>query len=80
MFGLGLGVFGLASLACGLAPRGGWLVAARGLQGLGAALATPAALALLTEAHPDGPARARALAWWTAAAAGGGAAAGCSAG
>ena len=73
MFGLGLGGFGLASLACGLAPLGGWLIAARGLQGLGAALATPAALALLTGAHPDGQARGRALAWWTAAAAGGGA-------
>jgi MFS family permease len=72
MFGLGLGGFGLASLACGLAPDGVWLVAARGLQGLGAALATPAALALLTGATAVGSERDRALAWWTAAAAGGG--------
>lgn len=74
VFGLGLGGFGLASLACGLAPGGALLVAARGLQGLGAALATPAALALLTGATAAGRARDRALAWWTAAAAGGGAA------
>ena len=39
----------------------------------GAALVSPAALALVTAARPDGPARARALGWWTAAAAGGGA-------
>ena len=74
MFAVGLAVFGAASLACGLAPGGGLLIAARAVQGVGAALVTPAALALLNGAHPDGPARARALAWWTAAAAGGGAA------
>jgi EmrB/QacA subfamily drug resistance transporter len=74
MFAIGLAVFGTASLVCGLAPGGALLIAARIAQGLGAAMVTPAALALLTGAHPDGPARARALAWWTAAAAGGGAA------
>jgi MFS family permease len=74
MFAIGLAVFGAASLVCGLAPGGALLIAARIAQGLGAAMVTPAALALLTGAHPDGPARARALAWWTAAAAGGGAA------
>jgi MFS family permease len=74
MFGFGLTGFGLASLACGLAPGGAWLVVARGLQGLGAALATPAALALLIGATGAGRERDRALAWWTAAAAGGGAA------
>ena len=73
MFAAGLGLFGLASLACGLAPAGGWLFAARGVQGLGAALVTPAALAMLNDAWPDGRARSRALAWWTATAAGGGA-------
>src|SRR4051812_39904447 len=74
MFAVGLASFGAASLVCGLAPGGALLVAARVAQGLGAAMVTPAALALLTGAHPNGPARARALAWWTAAAAGGGAA------
>ena len=43
------------------------------MQGIGAALVSPAALALVTAARPNGPARARAFGWWTAAAAGGGA-------
>ena len=72
-FVAGLTVFGLASLMCGAAPAGAVLLAGRALQGLGAALAAPAALALLTDAWPEGRGRARALGWWTAAAAGGGA-------
>src|SRR5689334_8419856 len=73
IFGAGVGLFALASLGCALAPAGGWLLAGRATQGLGAALVSPAALALLTTARPRGPARTRALGWWTAAAAGGGA-------
>ncbi len=73
-FQAGLGLFAAASLACGLAPDLPVLITARTCQGAGAALLAPAALALLTELHPDGVARRRALAWWTAAAAGGGAA------
>jgi EmrB/QacA subfamily drug resistance transporter len=69
----GLVLFAVASLACGLAPSGAWLLGGRVVQGLGAALVSPAALALITAARPVGPARARALGWWTAAAAGGGA-------
>ena len=72
-FAAGLALFGLASLACGIAPSGGALLAARAVQGIGAAVVAPAALALLTTARPEGPARTRALGWWTAAAAGGGA-------
>jgi MFS family permease len=72
-FAAGLVLFAVASLASGLAPTGAALLAGRALQGLGAALVAPAALALLTTARPAGHARARALAWWTAAAAGGGA-------
>jgi MFS family permease len=72
-FTAGLALFALASLACGGAPGGGSLLAARAVQGLAAALVAPAALALLTTARPEGPARARALGLWTAAAAGGGA-------
>jgi MFS family permease len=72
-FVAGLATFAVASAACGLAPTGAALLAARALQGLGAALVSPAALALVTDAKPNGPARARALGWWTAAAAGGGA-------
>src|SRR5215207_3222739 len=73
VFVAGLTLFAGASVACGLAPAGAVLLAGRALQGLGAALIAPSALALLTEARPEGAARARALAWWTAAAAGGGA-------
>ena len=73
LFCLGLALFALTSLACGLAPSGAALLAARAVQGVAAALVSPAALALVTAARPDGPARARALGWWTAAAAGGGA-------
>ena len=66
IFILGMGVFGAASLACGLAPGGDVLIAARALQGLGAALLSPAALALLLRRFPEGPARTRALATWGA--------------
>ena len=69
----GLAVFTAASLVCGVAPSGAVLLAGRAAQGIGAALVSPAALALITAARPEGPARARALGWWTAAAAGGGA-------
>jgi MFS family permease len=72
-FATGMALFGLASLACGLAPTTSVLLAARAGQGLAAAVVSPAALALLLAARPQGPDRARALGWWTAAAAGGGA-------
>src|SRR3954467_6274934 len=68
-FTAGLVVFALASLGCGLAPAGAALLAGRTVQGLGAAMVAPSALALLTTARPGG----RALGWWPAAAAGGGA-------
>ena len=72
-FRAGLALFAAASLACALAPTAAALIAARAVQGAGAALVAPAALALLVATEPDGPARTRALAVWTAAAAGGGA-------
>jgi EmrB/QacA subfamily drug resistance transporter len=72
-FAAGLTLFTLASLGCGLAPTGAALLAARAVQGLGAALIAPSALALLTTACPEGRARTQAVGWWTAAAAGGGA-------
>jgi len=72
-FVTGLLLFAAASLGCGLAPSGAALLGARAVQGVGAAVVSPAALALVTAARPRGPARARALGWWTAAAAGGGA-------
>src|SRR4051812_8557921 len=47
-------LIGAASLACGLAPGPGALFVARAVQGLGAALVSPAALALVTAARPEG--------------------------
>ena len=73
LFVAGIAVFTLGSLACGLAGSAGALVAARALQGAGAALATPAALALVTTTFPEGRERTRALGIWTAAAPVGGA-------
>ncbi|MFF4817790.1 MFS transporter [Kitasatospora sp. NPDC001309] len=70
---LGLAVFGLCSLAGGLAQHPWQLVAARAGQGVGAAAAAPAALAMLTTAFPEGPRRVRALGVWSAANAAGGA-------
>jgi MFS family permease len=72
-FRLGLLLFATASLACALAPTAAALIAARAVQGAGAALVAPSALALLVATEPAGAARSRALAIWTAAAAGGGA-------
>jgi MFS family permease len=72
-FRSGLLVFAAASLACALAPTAAALIAARAVQGAGAALVAPSALALLVSTEPEGAARSRALAIWTAAAAGGGA-------
>jgi MFS family permease len=70
VFVLGMGIFTAASLACGLAPSAGTLVVARAVQGLGAALTAPAALALLVDAFPGDR---RAVAVWTGVAAVGGA-------
>ena len=73
MFLIGLGLFTAASAGCALAWSPAALVAARVLQGAGAALLSPAALALLTTLSEPGEGRRRAVGWWTAVAAGGGA-------
>ena len=52
VFVAGLGLFTAASAACALAPTIGWLIGARAIQGAGAALAMPLAMALLTVAFP----------------------------
>jgi EmrB/QacA subfamily drug resistance transporter len=52
VFVSGLGLFAGASVACALAPDAGWLIAARSVQGAGAALVMPLALALLSVAFP----------------------------
>jgi DHA2 family methylenomycin A resistance protein-like MFS transporter len=61
---VGLTLFVGASAACGLAPTLGVLVAARLVQGAGAAVMMPASLALLREAYPDNVKRARAIGLW----------------
>ena len=72
VFVAGIAVFTAASLAAGLAQSGGWLLAARAVQGIGAAIAAPATLALLTTTFPEGRERTRALALYSAVAGGGG--------
>ncbi len=61
---LGIVVFGLTSAACAAAPGIGALIAARGVQGAGAAVMLPASMALVREAFPDPRRRARALGVW----------------
>lgn len=70
---LGLVLFGLASLGGGFAQEPWHLVAARALQGIGAAALSPAALALLSVTFPAGRARVRAYGIWSAMNAAGGA-------
>ncbi|WP_328298523.1 MFS transporter [Streptomyces sp. NBC_00435] len=64
VFRCGLIVFGLASLACALAPSLGVLVAARAVQGVGASMLSPVALAIVVNAMPDPRERARAIGVW----------------
>ncbi|PLK50577.1 DHA2 family efflux MFS transporter permease subunit [Uliginosibacterium sp. TH139] len=65
VFLLGVTLFLAASVACGLAPNVAWLVAARALQALGAALLTPASLSLVLAAFPANK-RAVAVSLWSA--------------
>ncbi|SDT38743.1 drug resistance transporter, EmrB/QacA subfamily [Streptomyces sp. TLI_053] len=64
VFQCGLVVFGLSSLVCALAPSAGALVAARALQGVGASMLSPVALAIVVNAMPDPRERARAIGVW----------------
>ncbi len=73
VFLAGLGVFSVSSLLGGVATSGWLLLAARALQGVGGAMAAPAALALLTVIFPEGPARVRAIGLFTTVSAAGGA-------
>ncbi|MFB6567037.1 MFS transporter [Streptomyces noursei] len=73
IFVIGLALFTVASAAGGLAQQPWQLIAARTIQGVGAAVLSPATLTILTTSFPAGPARTRAIATWTAVGAGGGA-------
>jgi MFS family permease len=71
MFIIAISLFGIASGAGAAAGNGAVLVAARGAQGLGAALLQPAVLGLIGTRFPAGPVRSRALAVWAAVGAAG---------
>jgi MFS family permease len=65
IFIIGLGLFGITSVLCALAPSSGMLIAARGLQGLAGALLVPGSLAILAATF-EGAERGRAVGTWTA--------------
>ena len=71
LFVIGIVVFTVASLICGLAESSSVLIAARALQGLGAAMVSPAALSIVTTTFREGPERTKALSVWAAIAVGG---------
>src|SRR5262249_4139824 len=71
LFLIGLVIFTSASLLDGLASSEGMLIGSRALQGLGAALISPAALSVIATTFKEGAERARALAVWAAIAIGG---------
>jgi EmrB/QacA subfamily drug resistance transporter len=52
IFIVGIAIFTLSSLACGLAPSAGFLIGARAVQGVGAALMNPASLSIITATFP----------------------------
>lgn len=62
----GLVIFGLASAGCALAPSASALVAARAVQGVGAALLLPGSVAAIADAYPDRAEQAKALGIWAA--------------
>src|SRR6266540_1365312 len=71
LFLVGLVIFTVASLLDGLSTSSGMLIASRALQGLGAALISPAALSIISTTFAEGKERARALGVWAAIAIGG---------
>jgi MFS transporter, DHA2 family, methylenomycin A resistance protein len=68
VFAWGFVLFTAASLACALAPTAMLLIAARAIQGIGAAILVPNSLALLNHAYPDETERGRAVGIWAAGA------------
>ena len=73
LFLAGIVIFTVASLLNGLAQSPEFLIVARGLQGLGGALISPAALSIVTTTFTEGPPRTKAMGVWSGIAAGGGA-------
>ena len=68
IFMAGFAIFTAASAGCALAPSAAILIAARGVQGLGAAILVPNSLALLSHAYTDEKIRGRAVGVWAAGA------------
>jgi len=68
VFITGFAIFTIASLACAIAPTLPFLIAARPVQGIGAAILVPNSLAVLNHAHRDEKERARAVGIWAAGA------------
>jgi EmrB/QacA subfamily drug resistance transporter len=66
VFMVGVGLFSVASLVCGLAESEGVLIAARAVQGLGGAIISPAALSIVMTSFEEGPERNKALGIWGA--------------
>ena len=66
VFLAGTALFALTSLACAVASSRGLLIAARGLQGIGGAVISPASLSIITSSIPEGPERNRGLGVWAA--------------
>src|SRR5213082_1982804 len=66
IFIVGLTLFTLASLTCGLASSAGVLIASRAVQGIGAAIISPAALSIVTTTFSEGAERNKALGVWGA--------------
>ena len=71
LFVMGVALFSIASLLNGLAQDSTWLILGRGLQGLGAAMVSPAALSIIMTTFQDHKERTQALGVWSAIAAGG---------
>jgi EmrB/QacA subfamily drug resistance transporter len=69
---IGLAIFTVASFLGGIAMTSTWLLATRAIQGVGAAMAAPSTLSLISATFEEGPARNRALGIFTAVSAGGG--------
>jgi EmrB/QacA subfamily drug resistance transporter len=65
VFQIGLAVFTVSSLLCGLAPDLGWLIAFRGVQAVGASMLNPLAMSIITSVFTEPAQRARAIGIWS---------------